>query len=38
LLSSGAREYYQNVLADGHVAAWIRDAELELEPESQALA
>jgi len=38
MLSSGAREYYQNVLADGHVAEWIRDAELELEPESPALA
>jgi hypothetical protein len=36
MLSSGARAYYEGVVADSHVTTWIRDAEQELAADSTA--
>jgi glutathione S-transferase len=36
MLSTGAREYYENVVADPHVASWIRDAEQEIATDAGA--
>jgi hypothetical protein len=30
VLSAGARAYFESVVADPHVATWIRDAEQEV--------
>ena len=36
MLSSGARGYFESVVADPHVASWIRDAEQETAAASAA--